>query len=130
VCLADVGDVGFEHGTDFFDFVGGDGGPDVAVEVDDAALPFGLWIKFGEVFDQAEAFVADEELDSFESSLFEVTHKCRPARGIFFGTFGNSEYFSVAVFVDAYGDEDVDVFDFSAPAPFHPDAVEEDVGVR
>jgi len=58
-----------------------------------------------------------------------VAQEVLPGGFVFLGCFAYAEDFAVAFLVDPDGDEDADVFDFSSPAAFEPDAVEVDVGV-
>ena len=120
---------GFEHGGHRPDLGRGYQAPDIAVEVNGAALIGHLWVELAQALDQPKALVAGEQLDALESAFLEVAEEVLPGGLVLLGALGDAEYLSVAILLDPDGNEDADVADFATPRELQPNAVEENVGV-
>jgi hypothetical protein len=64
--------------------------------MDHAALPFCLRIELGQVLDQAQALVGNEQLDALQPALFELAQECCPTGNVFLGPFAPSQNLPVA----------------------------------
>src|ERR1039457_4667494 len=105
------------------------GGPHVPVEMHGTALPESVGIELGQRGYEAKALIADEELHSSKTTLLHVPHEVNPGGLILLGTLHDAENLTVAVLVDADGDQNAHVLYLAAPGALEPDPVEKDVGV-
>jgi len=70
---------------------------DVAVKMDDAALPLRLRIELSQRLHQTHAGVGDEKPDPFQSPFLQMTQKVRPACLVLFGFLADPRYPAISV---------------------------------
>jgi len=86
-----------EHRRHLLDLALGHHREDVAVEVHHAPLPLGLGIVLGQRFDQAEAFVRDDQLGTLQAAFLQIGQEATPARFVFLAALGDPQDVTIAV---------------------------------
>ena len=97
--------------------------------MNNAALILGFWEDFTGSFEHAKTLVANNELDTLQSTAAQPFEELLPAFFVFLQTFGCAENLTVSVFIDCNGHKNGYILVFASPVPFQIDAIHIHIGI-